>query len=294
MPTTEDMQAIVNQLQTRIVGGKNINVRSFGDRVIVERKIRRKHTKRLDLLNMVFASSVRTEDGADLLPVYNDVHGDWDSDLADLEDEIENNESARCILIAVKRENAHNHESGNPYTTGADKCYPDAWEIPGWLHVIEWTVQGDCGETMTTSLTEELLREWYQAGVRKWGKPRAFALECAYDSGIVIDDVRSRELSSFAMYGDVNMTAGDPVHQGPFEDFYYTWLDEDEDAANFAQLENFYDWVDDKGITVHPRIGTAPSLRVDTAGGGGLNVDPPDNTPWPSVLTNLINTYGTS
>ncbi len=60
--TSEDIERIVDQLQTQIVGGKDIQVRTFGDRVVVERTARRKR-KRPEVILPMYQEMVTSPNG---------------------------------------------------------------------------------------------------------------------------------------------------------------------------------------------------------------------------------------
>lgn len=267
-PKAGDIQKIMDRLQTRIMGGRNINVRTFGNQLIIERRpAPRRREREIYLLVMVLCSSVREEDAGDTYPVYNNIYdGSWTTDLAGLETTLANHEKSRVCLIGVKRENAHNRASGSTYTTGIDMCYPDDWDIPSWLRTEEWEVAGDCGLTPTTDLTLEDLRRWYRHAVARFGTPKHVAVESCNDCGSVLYDEHQQLVSPFALYSDVDMVDGIP--EPVSETNYYSIIQHPEHPTNYQAVEDFYDYVeDDLGIGTLPRHAGFQCRAFDTPDG---------------------------
>lgn len=222
----------------------------------------RSRSSKINLLVMIFCSSIREENLGNTYPVYNNIwDGNFATNLSSLRTVIAEHEASRVCLIGIKRENAYNEVSSASYTTGIDMCYPDSWinsdnDMPNWIHTEEWTASGDCGGPLGNSITEYDLMDWFENSVAKFGMPTQVRIGCANDSGSMLYDVRQRRVSPWAIYPTVNLTNGlPPVPGGGGEDNYYNLIQEDGDISGFQACVDFYEYLEspEVGINALPR-----------------------------------------
>ncbi len=265
--------------------------------VYYESPLKVRRSPAINMLLMLFVSSIRDEDAGDEYPIFNNMwDGSFASQLSALKTVIALHQASRVCIIGVKRSGAYNNASGASYETGIEMAVPDGWldsdgDLSYWCRLEEWEPGGNPGASPANSLTIYDLMEWFENSTEEFGMPTQVVVEMLDDCGSMTAGVIRSPVSPWSTMTGVTLSSGLPAIPQPpgTEEFYYNIIQEEGDADGFEACEEFYDYLESSEVGINT-IGRFTNYRLRNFGTpGGQVLDRVGSPDWAGYASTIIN-----